>query len=227
MTNMFAIELKDVSFSYNKHRRILKDISLSVKPGDIVGIMGPSGEGKTTLLRLINGTFHREEKYHLSGHIELMGKSILDHGNQLYRRVGTIYQDPDNQIIFTNVIDEIVFGMENHHYCKEEMDRKLKEILDLLDIRHLVDRNPNNLSGGEKQLVVLASILCLDVDILLLDEAFAAVDSEREPLIMDTIHMLAKEENKAIIMVEHDMKHLEIADKIYLLEDEKLCPIIN
>lgn len=224
---MVAIDLKQVSFSYNKHRSILNDINFSVKSGEIAGIIGPSGEGKTTLLRLINGTFHKEEKYRLSGQITLMGKSIEAYGSQLYRTVGTIYQDPDNQIIFTDVMDEIVFGMENHQYAKERMDHKLYEILDLLDIRHLAYRNPNNLSGGEKQLVVLASILCLDVDILLLDEAFAAVDSDREPLIMDIIHNLAKQQNKAIVMVEHDMKHLEIADNIYQLEDEKLCPIID
>lgn len=222
---MGAITLENVSFSYRKNRTILDDVFLSVSPGEIVGIIGPSGEGKTTLIRLINGTFHKEEKYKLSGNVELLGSSIKDHGEQLYLKVGTIYQNPDNQIIFTNVVDEIAFGMENHQYSKERMDNKLDEIMDLLDIKHLADRNPNNLSGGEKQLVVLASVLCLDVEILLLDEAFAAVDAEREPLIMDVIRKLAKEQNKAIVMVEHDMSHLEFADWIYKLEDGKLTVV--
>lgn len=224
---MNGIELNDVSFYYNKKRTILENVSLIVKPGEIVGIIGPSGEGKTTLLRLINGTFSIEDKYHLDGEIKLKDISIKEYGDQLYRTVGTIYQNPDNQIIFTNVVDEIVFGMENHQYTKEQMDEKLDEILKLLDIRHLVDRNPNHLSGGEKQLIVLASILCLDVDILLLDEAFAAVDTEREPMIMEVIEKLAKEQNKTIVMVEHDMSHLTIADNVYQLMEGKLCHIIN
>jgi energy-coupling factor transport system ATP-binding protein len=224
---MYSIELNNVRFYYNKNRIILDDISLKVCHGEIVGIIGPSGEGKTTLLRLINGTFHREEKYLLDGDIKLMDVSIADYGDKLYKTVGTIYQNPDNQIIFTNVVDEIVFGMENHQYTQEQMDKKLDEILDLLDIKHLVDRNPNHLSGGEKQLIVLASILCLDVDILLLDEAFAAVDEEREILIIDVIRKLAKEQNITIVMVEHDMSHLTIADNIYELLEGKLCHIIN
>jgi len=224
---MYGIELNNVKFSYNKNRVILDDISLKVKQGEIIGIIGPSGEGKTTLLRLINGTFNRGDKYQLDGEIKLLDVEILDYGDQLYQKVGTIYQNPDNQIIFTNVIDEIVFGMENHQYSKDLMDEKLDEILGLLDIWHLVKRNPNNLSGGEKQLIVLASILCLDVDILLLDEAFAAVDAERENLIIDVIKKLAKEKNKTIIMVEHDMSHLTIADNVYKLLEGKLCHIIN
>jgi energy-coupling factor transport system ATP-binding protein len=222
---MNAINLKNIYFSYRKNRSILEDVSFSVGKGKIVGIVGPSGEGKTTLIRLINGTFHKEEKYNLSGEAELLGKSILEHGEMLYQKVGTIYQNPDNQIIFTNVIDEVTFGMENHQYSKEKMDDKLEEILTLLDIKHLAGRNPNHLSGGEKQLVVLASILCLDVEILLLDEAFAAVDSKRETMITDVIKKLAHEQNKTIVMVEHDMKHLEIADDIYRLEGGRLCRI--
>lgn len=218
---MKAIKLENVSFSYQKNRMILKAVNMEVNKGEIVGIVGPSGEGKTTLIRLINGTLHNSNRYDLSGTVEILGDPIINYGDMLTRHVGTVYQNPDNQLIFTNVVDEIVFGMENHEYNKKLMDEKLEKVLRLLDIKHLTNRNPSQLSGGEKQLIVLASILCLDVEILLLDEAFAAVDSEREPIIIKALQRLA-ETGTTIIMVEHDMSHLNIASRVYHLEDGML-----
>lgn len=216
---MNVIELSDIDFAYNKNRRILNQVSLSIKAGEIIGIVGPSGEGKTTLLKLLNGTFHQENNQtYLKGDVKIMGKPIESYKEQLYKRVGTIYQNPDDQIIFTNVVDEIVFGMENHQVPLDEMSKQLERVLSLLKIEHLVHRDPNHLSGGEKQLIVLASILCLDVSILLLDEAFAAVDVEREPMVLEALQTIASE-GKTIVMVEHDYSHLAIADHVFQLKE--------
>lgn len=222
-TKDYIIQLEKVSFGYDRHRTILKEVCLEIDKGSIVGIVGPSGEGKTTLLRLLNGSLFKEEHYQVKGNVKILNWSV-ENFIQINRHVGTIYQNPDDQLIFTNVVDEIVFGMENHNFTKDEMELRLESILSRLEIRNLTERNPNHLSGGEKQLVALAAILCLDVEILLLDEAFAAVDSDREEGILMLLESL-KKEGKTIIMVEHDLSHLSIADEIYHLEDGMLSCI--
>lgn len=218
--NEYVIELDKVSFGYKKTRLLLNDVSLKVKKGEIIGIIGPSGEGKTTLLRIFNGSLFKEPHLKIDGTIRILNWSADDFLD-INKHVGTIYQNPDDQLIFTNVVDEIVFGMENHNYSKEKMNLRLNQIMTQLNIKELADRNPNLLSGGEKQLIALASILCLDVEIILLDEAYAAVDRDREEEVLNLIKSL-KEEGKTIIMVEHDMSHLTWADRVYHLEDGKL-----
>lgn len=195
------IELKDLSFSYKKAQPLIKSINLKIDEGDHIGIMGPSGCGKSTLLKIINGTIEEES---------VKGK--------LYRKdelsFGSVYQNLDNQIIFPNVIDEIVFGMENMCYTKEMMDNKLSEVSKLLSIEHLLSEETRHLSGGEKQLLIMASILCLDVDVLILDECMSQVDEKGRLLIMKALSNL-KSKGKTIIMVDHEDKHLKQVDKLF------------
>lgn len=223
---MNAIELSSIEFGYSQKRLILDQVSLSIKKGEIIGIVGPSGEGKTTFLKLINGTFREEDLYSIKGSVKIHGKALKSYNDLLYKTIATIYQNPDDQIIFTSVIDELVFGMENHQVPVDAMKKKLDYVLELLKIEELVDRDPNQLSGGEKQLVVLASVLCLDVDIILLDEAFAAVDADREPMVMDALRAISKD-GKTIVMVEHDYSHLTIADRIIELKEGTMREVIN
>ncbi len=220
-----VINISDLCFHYHHKRRILNHINLVVNKGETIGIIGPSGEGKTTLLRLINGSLFKEENLAVKGSIKVLNTEVENFKN-LNRYVGSVYQNPDNQIVFTNVVDEIVFAMENYNYSKEEMDLRLNKVITLLNIKHLIERNPNHLSGGEKQLVVLASVLCLDVQVLLLDEAFAYVDADREKEIFDLLYRL-KKEGIAIVMVEHDMSHLHLADCVYRLNEGILSKVVD
>ena len=217
-----AIEFKQVSFGYG-NKPILEQSDITINQGDIVGIVGLSGSGKTTMIRLINGAMIREGHHDYTGEILVQGNEIKS-VKHLNRLIGTIYQDTDNQLIFTTVIDEIVFGMENYQLAKEEMNRRLTEVTASLGIKHLLNENPNNLSGGEKQLVVLASILCLEVKILILDESMAGVDRLTRQVIVKMIDGL-KKNDVTVIMIEHDYDNLEGADVVYKIEDKKIRSI--
>lgn len=199
------VELKDVSFAYKKEHPLLEGINLHIHPGESIGIMGPSGCGKSTLLKIINGTI---EKDRIVGGLE--SKQSLT--------FGSIYQNLDNQIIFPNVLDEIVFGMENLCYPKEKMENRLSEVVDRLGIAHLLDEETGHLSGGEKQLVIMASILCLDVDVLILDECMSQVDEKGKELILKALIAL-KETGKTIIMVDHERQNLEHVDRLYEIKE--------
>lgn len=217
-----AIELKQVSFTYGE-KRLLDQCNMSVGPGQVAGIVGLSGSGKTTLIRMINGAMIREGHYDYKGEILLYGKDVktIKHLN---RWIGTIYQDVDNQLIFTTVIDEIVFGMENYALSEEVMEQRLKAVTETLGIQSLLDKNPNNLSGGEKQLVVLASILCLEVKILILDECMSGIDQQTKEIILTMIDQL-KDQGITVLMIEHDYANLKAADLVYKIEDRNIKPM--
>lgn len=223
MSEDLVLELQNISFSYNYNRDILSLANASFNKGSINGIVGLSGSGKTTLIRLINGSIIKDGVYDYSGDIYVLSENIKDH-SELNRYIGTLYQDIDNQIIFTNVVDEAVFGMENYNKSVEYMDSKLHEVFELLGIDYLKLRDPNQLSGGEKQLVVLASILTLDVEILILDECMTGVSVESRKKVLQVINKL-KNQGKCIIMVEHDFENLVDASKIYEIDNGKLSLI--
>lgn len=191
-------------------------------PGQITGIVGLSGSGKSTLLRLINGSLKMEKWPGASGAVLIEGKDRKDWTfDDLVQKMGTVYQDPDCQILFSHVEDEWVFGMENYQLSSAEMDARMNEVCDLLQIHHLRHRDPNQLSGGEKQLVILASILCLEAEILVLDECMAQVDAKGRRLIFQALQRL-KAAGKTLILVEHEEDNLQIADRIYRVRKQKL-----
>lgn len=213
------LELKDIAFAYGE-KSIFKGLDLQVMAGTVIGITGLSGSGKSTLIRLINGAMVREGRHDYKGQILVQGQDTkkVDHLNQ---HIGTLYQDIDNQLIFTNVTDEMVFGMENHGYDRPTMEDKLAQVSAQLGIEHLLDKNPNNLSGGEKQLVVLGALLCLDVSILILDESMAGIDRSTRDKVLKVIQAL-KVAHKTVIMIEHNKENLVSCDDLYQVRDQKL-----
>lgn len=205
------IVLNRVTFSYKKVQPLLREINLVINRGEHIGIMGSSGSGKSTLLKIINGTIDIQRvqgEYHRPDELTF----------------GSVYQNLDNQIIFPNVLDEIVFGMENLCYSKKQMDEKLIEVTQILDIEHLLAEETRHLSGGEKQLVIMASILCLDVDVLILDECMSQVDERGKALILKAIDAL-KIKATTVIMVDHEKAHLENMDRLYQVKDGQLMII--
>ena len=218
-----ALELVNVSFSYNENREILSKVNATFNKGSMTGIVGLSGSGKTSLIRLMNASLLKEGQYDFQGSIKLMSKDIREEKN-VNRLIGSVYQDPDNQIIFTKVLDEIVFGMENKNKSHAYMETKLGQVLKLLAIEDLKLQDPNQLSGGEKQLLVLASILALDVDILILDECMTGVSLSSRQKVLSIIKDL-RDQGKCIIMIEHDFENLVDADQIYELKKGALTPI--
>jgi len=218
----YAVELKNLSLNYND-RAILNNVNCAIKTGSIVGIVGLSGAGKTSLIRIINGNIKNDANVQLDGEVLVFGNRTDGYPTGT---IATVYQDPDTQLVFPNVLDEITFGMENYCFTKDEMEENVHKFTNAVGISHLLGRNPNNLSGGEKQLVVLCSILCIKPKILLLDECTSQVDEDGRKIAKQTLLKL-KNEGVAIVMVEHNFDNLDIADEIYELKDGNINKIEN
>jgi len=148
------VELRNVSFYFDKGKPILQNLDLCVQKGEIIGIMGKSGIGKSTILKLINGLIPKRISGTKEGKVLIKGKDVENMTlAEISIIVGIVFQNPDDQIVFPVVEDELAFGLENLCYPKEEILKRIRLILSDLGISHLRDKNPNNLSGGEKQLV--------------------------------------------------------------------------
>lgn len=220
-----AIEFTNVSFNYPNKDVILKDINDIIQKGEMVGIIGESGEGKSTLLKLVNGLIPKRISGKKKGKVFINGKdNDLLSLPEISTIVGSVFQNPDDQIVFPQVEDELAFGPENLCLPKNEILERIDKILSDLNIHHLRYRNPNNLSGGEKQLVNIAAIMTMGADILLLDEALSFLDEKGKDKVLHTLSLL-KSKGKTILMVDHDYKNLRIADRILLLNNGKLSEV--
>lgn len=210
------IKISNLSFAYDKSNKIFENLNVHFRKGEISMIIGPSGSGKSTLLKLISKDINKNGGF--SGNIYMDDNDISEmEKEKLSTRIGIVTQDPDTQLIFPTVIDELAFGLENLCVQREEILHKIEVISKLLNINHLLQNNPRFLSGGEKQLVILASALIYGVDILLLDESMAQIDSSGKKIIIDALKIL-RADDKTIIMVEHDLNNLHLADSVYKLE---------
>lgn len=218
-----AIKLKDVSFKYDMEQPyLLQDINLSINEGEVVAILGMSGCGKSTLCKIISGVIPRTIEGVLTGSIKIYDKELntIDM-RELTSSLGIVFQDPDTQLFSPTVIDEIAFGMENHCHDISEMENRIEKISKETGVYRYLHSNPNNLSGGEKQLVVLSSVLCMEPSIIILDESMAQVDERGSKMIKENIRRL-KNRGKTIIMIEHDLENIDVADRVLYLEQGRL-----
>jgi len=227
MTEPVALPLvvKDLSFRYNSRSvPAIRNINLSLEPGQIMLLAGSSGCGKTTLMRCINGLIPHSYHGEMSGEILVHGQSVHGMGlSQISTHVGTLLQDPERQILGTYVLNEVCFGLESQGMPREEMILRAEKALDRLHILHLKDKETFFTSGGEKQKVALAGVLAMEPDILLLDEPLASLDpaSAREALL--AFRELA-DEGLSIMIVEHRVEDVLAIhpEKVLYMDDGKI-----
>lgn len=203
------IRFQDFSFRYQAGKTeepaefALKDISMEIREGEFVGITGTSGAGKSTLTYSISGLIPHHFSGDFYGSVEVNGMDTVEvHPEQLARFVGQVFQDIDSQMVSSVVEDEILFGMENFQVPRDEIARRLEEVLDMLGIASLRRRQISSLSGGQKQKVAIASILALQPDIILLDEPTGELDPESTVMIYEILRRLNREFHKTVIVVE-------------------------
>ena len=196
--------IEGLTFRYRaRPEPALRDVSLTLKSGELLLVAGASGCGKTTLIRCINGLIPRSYKGELSGQVLLDGQDIAGLPlSRISQIVGTVLQDPERQILGAYVSVEIAFGLENLGLSREEIVRRVDETLDYLDIAHLRGRETFYLSGGEKQKVSLAGVLAMHPSILLLDEPLASLDPASAQEALALFRRLA-DEGVSIVLVEH------------------------
>lgn len=207
------ISLKNINFYY-KDKEIFKDFNLEIEKGSFTTIIGTNGSGKSTLVRIILGLLVCE------GEI-VINNNILNNENlkNIISKIGVVFENPDDQFVAETVMDDIAFSLENMNIEAKEIKSRINKISKLIGINDILEREPHSLSGGEKQLVALASALVTDPDILILDEAFTMIDTIDREKIYKILEKLNKISKITIINITHDMdeilygKNLVVIDK--------------
>ena len=220
------IELKNVSFKYElQEEKTIKNMDLYVKQGEFVGIIGKNGSGKTTLCNIIRGIIPDFIQGHISGDIVIDGKNIDDiERGEMVELVGFVFQNPFSQIsgIKKTVFEEIAYGLENLGVPREEIRQRVTDVIKLLKIEDLQDKNPNELSGGQSQRVAIASIIVMNPKLLIFDEPTSQLDPLGTEEIFDILKLL-KSQNKTIILVEHKIDLIaEYADRVVVMDDGEI-----
>ncbi|OGG00320.1 hypothetical protein A2Y99_01900 [Candidatus Gottesmanbacteria bacterium RBG_13_37_7] len=196
------INLTNVSFSYLKKVPVLKNISLLINRGDFIGITGVNGSGKSTLCYLFNGIIPHLIKGGLTGTIHLDGADTRNtEVSLLSLKAGFLFQNPDFSLFNLTVEEEIAFGLKNFGF--KNVKERVQKILSTLGISTFRQRDPHELSWGEKQKVNLASLLALDTPYLILDEPTSMLDYKSSLELYNLLHKLNKE-GKTVVVVEHD-----------------------
>jgi len=214
--------VENLSFRYrDRAGTAIRDISFAARAGEILLIAGASGCGKTTLVRAVNGLIPRSYKGEMSGRILVHGEDAAALKlSAISRKIGTVLQDPERQILGTKVLNEVAFGLENLGLAREEIFQRVDESLARLKIQHLRDRDTFLLSGGEKQKVALAGVLAMRPSILLLDEPLASLDPASAAETLDAVRFLA-DEGMTVLMVEHrveDVLRIRPERALYMTE---------
>ncbi len=217
------IMVNDLSFRYQGSKKeILTGINITVNQGEILAIVGLSGSGKSTLCYCISGIIPHIYQGELSGEVLLKGSSTRSLNlPRIATQLGIVFQNPETQLFFPIVEDEIAFGPENLCLAREEIGQRLAQVLELTGMERQRYSNPQLLSGGQKQLIALSSVLSLQPDILVFDEVMAQLDPAGKELIKNMILNL-KEQGKTVIMIDHDCDNLVIADKVKILKQGRL-----
>jgi energy-coupling factor transport system ATP-binding protein len=217
---MYAVQIKNLSFKYDENgSNIIDDISISINKGEIFSVLGLSGCGKSTFCYCISGIIPNVYKGILKGNISVWGNDTSELKlPAISKYAGIIFQDPDTQLFSPTVEDEIAFGPENLCLSRQEIAVRIEHSLKITGTIQYRYKHPDNLSGGQKQLVAIASVLALDPHIIIFDESLSYLDAESKDMIKATISRL-RNAGKTIIMVEHDLENLDIADRIFFMEN--------
>ena len=225
MSKKEIIKFNDFSFKYSSSdTNILENINLSIESNEITVLAGPTGCGKSTLLRSIVGLIPNMYDGEYSGEVIVDGIKIKDAEiKEIAKRVGFVFQNPENQIFMFSVERDIAFGLENLGIEQEIIKERIKKMMETLSITHLAEKAPHELSDGQKQRTALAGVLAMEPKILILDEPTSLLDPKTASEFMELMNKLCKEKGISIIIVEHRLDLvLKYADRLIILSNGKI-----
>jgi len=225
---MGIIEVRNLTFKYaNSDKPSLYNINLSIDKGEFLLITGPTGCGKTTLCKCLNGLIPNSYNGDFNGEVIVDGLSTKEHPvYELAQHVGLVFQDPENELFCTSVEKEIAFGPENLGLPRDEIRRRVEEAMAMVGISHLRERSPYELSGGEQQKVAIAALLAMKPKILVLDEPTSNLDPFSAYSILNLLFNLKKEYKMTIILIEHRLEiAAKMADRCAVMNDGRIIAI--
>lgn len=189
-------------------------VSFGVQRGEFLSVIGHNGSGKSTLARLLNGLLEADE-----GKIEVLGMDLAQGKNavEVRKRVGIVFQNPDNQTVASIVEDDVAFGPENIGVDREEIGRRIEWALDAVGMLDYRTATPSRLSGGQKQRIAVAGVLAIKPDVLILDESTAMLDPKGRREVIDVVRRLNKEEGMTVILITHFMEEALLADRTIVM----------
>ena len=211
------IKVSDLCFSYTGKEDAVSHIDLTVEKGRWVSILGHNGSGKSTLAKLLVGLLSPS-----AGTIEIDNILLTEESlTEIRKRIGIVFQNPDNQFVGVTVKHDIAFGLENQQLPFEQMIEKIHQYAHLVGMDEFLDKEPHKLSGGQKQRVAIAGALAMEQEILILDEATSMLDPEGTEEIITLIKKLNKIYHKTIITITHDLEFASEADYLVVLKEGK------
>jgi len=219
------IELNNVSHIYQDENNVkaLKEINLEISKGEFIGIVGHTGSGKSTLVQLFNGLIIPS-----SGTVKVNGKNITNEKSNLKetrRHVGLVFQYPEHQLFEETVFQDIAFGPKNLGLKKGEIEKRVKEVMDLVGLGYeeFKDRSPFNLSGGQQRKVAIAGVLALKPDVLVLDEPSAGLDPQGRKQLAELLKYLYQELEMTVILISHRMEEIaELASRVIVMHQGEI-----
>ena len=216
---MSIINVEKVSFSYDKQNNAVDGVSFSVKKGEYVAIIGHNGSGKSTIARLCNGLLLPQ-----SGKITVCDNALDDKQNinEARRKVGVVFQNPDNQLVASIVEDDVAFGPENLGINRKEIGERIDFALKAVGMEKFRHSSPENLSGGQKQRIAIAGVLALKPEIIILDESTSMLDPEGRKEVLSAVKKLNEENGVTVIAITHYMEEVTEADRVIVLSKGKI-----
>lgn len=223
---MSILELKNVCYTYGTgtpfEKKAVNDVSFSVNKGELIGIIGHTGSGKSTLVQMLNGLMKPT-----SGQVLLDGVDIWDKPKEIRKirfKVGMVFQYPEYQLFEETVYKDIAFGPTNKGLSAEKIDKEVRRAARFTGLKdELLDKSPFDLSGGEKRRAAIAGVIAMDPDVLVLDEPTAGLDPMGRDVLLSQIIRYHKERQNTVLLVSHSMEDIaRVADRIVVMNKSQL-----
>ncbi len=209
------IEFRKVSFSYDGERPVVENLSFTIEKGESVGLIGANGAGKSTLMKLLLGLLSGTGEILIDG-LPVTKKNLPS----IRQKLGFVLQDSDNQMFMPTVYEDMIFGPRNYGLSKDEAERRVDEVLSQLNLTSLKHRHNHKLSGGEKRMAAIATILAMQPEAILMDEPSTALDPVNRRTVIRTVNALPQTK----LIASHDLDMiLDTCDRVILLANGKIA----
>ena len=209
------IEFQNVSFAYEKGRPVLRDLSFRIEDGEAVGLIGANGAGKSTVMKLLLGLLQGEGKILVDG-VEVRRETL----GEIRRKLGFVLQDSDDQMFMPTVYEDMIFAPLNYMLSREEADARVDAVLARQHLEELKHRYNHKISGGEKRMAAIATILAMEPEAILMDEPSSALDPCNRRLVINTIRELSQTK----LITSHDLDMiLDTCDRVILLSNGRIA----